>query len=193
MALDFLKKNNFINGLIQYFGNLRAEDIKNKIICFLDKKEKILDIGSGTCQVDDILIKKGFKVQPLDVKNLSFVKRIKPKIYDGSRIPFKSKFFGSALLLTVLHHTKNPESILKEAKRVSKRIIIMEDIILNKFHGFLTYLFDSIINLEFFNHPHSNKSDEEWKKLFKKMNLKLVSVKYNNFFVMRLATYCVEA
>jgi len=191
MALDFLKKNNFINNIVQYFGNLRAEGIKK--IAHLDKKEKILDIGAGTCHIDWLLKKSGFKTLPLDVKDLSFVKSIKPKIYDGSKIPFKSKHFDSSLLITVLHHTKDPVKILKEAKRVSKKIIIIEDIVLNKAHGFLTNLFDSLMNLEFFGHPHSNKSDSEWKDLFKKLDLRLVSAKYNNFFVMRMATYCVEA
>ena len=77
-----------------------------------------------------------------------------------------------------MHHTPNPAEIIKEAKRVCKRIIIVEDINENKFRKYLTNFLDSLYNLEFIGHPHSNKTDQEWKALFKKLELKIKDMEY---------------
>ena len=114
-----------------------------------------MDIGSGTCNVCEILSKKGYEITPLDVHDLSFVNNIKPVIYDGNKIPYANNKFDQTLILTVLHHTPNPEKILQEAKRVSKRIIIIENVYSNWLHKYLTYFFDSLLNLEFIGHPHT--------------------------------------
>ena len=164
-----------------------------KIQSFLDKKDLILDIGSGTCNVCEILSNKGYKITPLDVQNLSFVNNMKPVIYDGNKIPFNDNRFDKSLILTVLHHTPEPEKILYEAKRVSKKIIIIEDIYVNWLHKYVTYFFDSLLNLEFAGHPHTNKDDKQWKKTFEKLGLKLIDVKYNySLLVFKHATYYLE-
>ena len=45
---------------------------------------------------------------------------------DGRKLPFKSGVFGTSTLIGVLHHIQNPESVLREAQRVSKRSIILD-------------------------------------------------------------------
>jgi ubiquinone/menaquinone biosynthesis C-methylase UbiE len=37
----------------------------------------------------------------------------KPVLYDGKKMPFKDNVFDAALLITVLHHTPDPESIVR--------------------------------------------------------------------------------
>jgi len=193
MLIQFLQKNKFFRKIIYKAGDARAKDMIKRIRSFLDKKDLILDIGSGTCNVCEILSNKGYKITPLDVENLSFVNNLKPVIYDGNRIPFNDDKFDKALILTVLHHTPKPENILQEAKRVSKQIIIIEDVYSNWLHKYVTYFFDSLLNLEFIGHPHTNKSDKQWKKTFENLGLKLIDVKYNHsFLVLKHATYYLE-
>ena len=193
MLLSFLQKNKFFRRIIYKAGKARAEGMVKKLILFYKKNDIILDIGSGTCNVCEILLQKGYKINPLDVQDLSFVNNLKPILYDGNRIPYDNNKFGIALILTVLHHTPNPEKILKEAKRVSKRIIIIEDVYSNWFHKYITYFFDSLLNLEFIGHPHTNKNDKQWKEAFKKLGLKLIKVKYNrSFLVFKHATYYLK-
>ncbi|MCK5591854.1 MAG: methyltransferase domain-containing protein, partial [Candidatus Pacebacteria bacterium] len=157
-------------------------------------EDNIIDIGAGTCNVCALLKEKGFQIIPLDVQNLSFVKEIKPVIYDGRKIPFEDKSFNTSLILTVLHHTSVPEDIIKEAKRVSQRIIIIEDIYLNTFHKYLTYFVDNLLNFEFSGHPHTNKGDQEWKLLFKELGLKLKEARYRrSFLVFKQAVYYLES
>lgn len=193
MLIEFLQKNNFCKNIIYKIYRKRYKVTIKKLEPFLKKNESILDIGSGTCHNGELLIEKGYDITLLDVKNLSFVKNIKPIIYDGEIIPFKDNSFDISLLETVLHHTKKPIQIIKQAKRVSKKIIISEDIYNNIFQKYITFFFDSLLNLEFKGHPHNNKTDEEWKKIFKKLNLKLVKSKYyNSFLVFNRVMYYLE-
>jgi len=190
MFISFLQRNKFFRNIIYVLGKLRAHDMIDRIKPLLNKNDSILDIGAGSCNISEILEGSGYNVFPLDIQNLSFVDGINPIIYDGITIPFDGDSFDKSLLLTVLHHTPNPEEILDEAKRVSKNIIVIEDIYSNWFHRYITYFFDSLLNLEFFGHPHTNKTDYEWRTVFKNMNLILVEARYKrSFLIFRHATY----
>ncbi|RMF55023.1 class I SAM-dependent methyltransferase [Candidatus Woesearchaeota archaeon] len=147
-----------------------------RITKHLKKTDNILDIGSGYGAVSWLLRKQGYKVTPLDVKNKSCTKEIRPIIYNGRKIPFKDKSFDVALLITVLHHTKNPEEVLKEARRVAKRLIVMEETYSNIFQKYVTFIIDSLVNFEFLGHPHTNKTDAEWRRTFRNMGLEVCDV-----------------
>ncbi len=190
---NLLKRSDFLIKQINRLDKKRSEKIVKDIERHLKPGSKIIDIGSGSCNISDLLIKKSFDVIPVDVKDLSMVENIKPVIYDGASLPFKNNHFDVALVLFVLHHCKYPEKILSETVRVSRKIIIMEDIYDNELHKLLTYAFDSALNQEFINHPHSNKKDNDWKLLFKELGLDVTSAKYESWYsIMKHATYCLE-
>ena len=109
----------------------------------------------------------------MDVQDLSLTDQIEPVIYDGKNLPFADKSFDTVLLLTVLHHIPEAETVLKECQRVADKIIIIEDIYKNQVQKYLTYFTDSLFNFEFIGHPHSNKRDSEWRNLFADLNLEL--------------------
>ncbi len=195
MAINpkLLNKNEFLIKQINKLNIKRAEKTAKDAIKYLNPNDKIIDIGSGNCNVCDLLIKDSFDVTPVDVKNLSLVENIKPIIYDGKTLPFQDNQFDVALILFVLHHCQNPEEIIMEATRVSKRIIIMEDIYTSKPHKFLTCVLDSALNQEFIEHPHSNKKDSDWKMIFKQFGLNVILSKYENWhLIMRHATYYLQ-
>ena len=193
MLVKFLQKNNFFRGVVYKLSKARANDIFGKIKPFLNKKSHILDIGAGTCNVCEILLEEGYNIVPLDIQDLSFVNNIKPILYDGDKIPFDDNKFDIALILMVLHHISYPDRIIEEAKRVSRRIIIMEDIYTNIFHKYITYFLDSLLNLEFIGHPHTNKNNKLWKETFDKLGLKIVEARYSSsYLVLRHATYYLE-
>jgi ubiquinone/menaquinone biosynthesis C-methylase UbiE len=190
--MNYLQKNELFRKIIHKIKKKGAEDRIKKIKRYLDKKDKILDIGSGSCIVDEILKKEGYDITPIDIKNLSFAENVKPIIWNDGEMPFEENEFNISLILTVLHHAPVPENVLKEAKRVSKIIIIIEDIYTNIFDKRIAYFFDSLFNLEFINHPHTNKDDKAWKKTFNDMGLKLLDAEYyHSFFGVRRAIYCL--
>jgi SAM-dependent methyltransferase len=50
-----------------------------------------------------------------------------PTSWIGHRLPFAENTFDCVLITDVLHHTDNPLEILKEAKRVSRRYVLIKD------------------------------------------------------------------
>lgn len=182
MHIETFLRFKFIRVIVSRLWERRAEDLFRKIKVFLKNGDKIIDIGAGSCQIANLLIKAGYQATALDIKDFSVFEKLKPTIYDGRKIPFKDKNFDVSLLITTLHHVKDPEFLLKEAARVSKRLVIIEDIYCGNLQKFLTFLMDSLVNLEFFGHPHSNKDDAGWKESFRELDLKLVSTSYEPFW-----------
>jgi len=153
----------------------------------------MLDIGSGNGVLCAELRERGFEVTALDVSNLSFSDRIKPVVYDGERMPFGDDSFDVGLLVTVLHHTRVPDRVLAEANRVAKRVIVIEEIYSNLIDKYLTYLVDSLFNLEFFGHPRTNRTDAGWREAFQRLGFMIVAAKYSrSILFLRRVTYVLE-
>lgn len=187
------KPGNFLKNLIFSLWLKDARYKLERIGKFLAHDDRILDIGAGAGRVCTLLEAEGYSVTPLDVEDQTLTESVKPLIYDGNTIPYPDKMFDTALILTVLHHKEEPAKILSQAKRVADDIVIIEDIYTNKFQQYLTYIFDSLFNLDFLGHPHSNKSDREWKETFKNLGLTVVDSRYDSFlFFFKQATYYLE-
>ena len=191
--LDVLYRYRFPKDIIYRILKARAKDLAGMVSPYLKKDELILDIGPASCTVTEVLIDQGLRVFPLDVENFSIVDTILPTLYDGDRMPFKDDQFDTSLILFVLHHTPDPAKVLAEAMRVSKKIIILEDIVTSPFHKSLTAALDSLMNLEFYDQPHTNKSDQEWRTIFENLDLKLLAQEYmSSSIIMRHALYFLE-
>jgi ubiquinone/menaquinone biosynthesis C-methylase UbiE len=164
------------------FLNNRRDVVVDKIVPYLKECDRILDIGCGGGHIAKSLKDANYSVIALDIVNKSSFPDVQPIIYDGHVIPFPDDSFDVAFLLTVLHHIKDPLATLAEAKRVARRIVIMEDLYDGWFQKYMTFAMDSFLNREFFGHPHSNKTKAEWEAAFKEMGLKVVDEKSNDFW-----------
>ncbi len=185
--LDFAKK------IAYKIAKRRTDKIFSHIVDFLRSGDRILDIGAGNCIIAETLVGKGLNVTPLEIQNKSLVDSICPVLYNGVKIPFQDDKFDTALIVAVLHHSNDPVEIIKEAKRIAKRIIIVEDVYTSSFHKYLTYFIDSLVTLHIFNHPHSNKDNQSWQSLFDKLGLKLEGTReYNIFLFLKNIVYCLE-
>ena len=168
--------------MINKFIDSRTKDILRKITPHLKNGDRIIDIGSGDCTVARSLGDNGYEITPLDIRDKSVHYNFRPIIYDGKNIPFPDNSFDVALLITVLHHTKEPIEILREAMRVAPKVIVMEDLYKNLFQKYLTFAMDSLLNLEFFGHPHTNMTQWQWEKVFGKLGLKILDRNVHNFW-----------
>lgn len=164
-------------GRFQYFiggpNRTRAAEIAARVLPHLRPGESVLDIGAGRALVADAILNAGHPTSIVDVVNLSLVEHLQPKIYDGNTLPYAGDTFDVALLLTVLHHIPNPDNTLREARRVAKRVIVMEDIYASEREKQFTQFGDSWLNWEWRGHPHSNRDDAGWQAAFAKLDLRV--------------------
>ena len=144
---------------------------------FIKKGSKILDLGCGPGIITKTL-QEFFQAEILgvDVQDTRVVE-VPFRIYDGFNLPFQDETFDITFISYVLHHTKDPEKVLSEAKRVSRnRIIVYEDLpegILPKIRCF----FHNLSYNAFFQKDRQEfnfKNRKEWQDLFKNLNLKLI-------------------
>jgi SAM-dependent methyltransferase len=191
---EFILRSPLLRRLAQRSIPARLAIKLERIARHLGSGDRILDIGTGNGGLCLALRNKGLDIMPLDVVNLSFFPDVVPVIYDGTRIPFADKSYDTSLLVTMLHHTPNPEAVIREAIRVTRgKLVIMEDIYRNNLQRRLTFFADSLVNLEFEGHPHTNLNDGQWKALFDRLDLKLVyGEEFRTLIFFRQVVYVLE-
>ena len=153
------------------------------------KGGEILDYGAGSGLLGEE-ISKDFKkkvvltdIAKRNQTNLPFF------ISKGTTTPFPDKRFDTTLVFSVLHHVQRLKKLLKEIKRITKKRIIVSEIV---YHGkeispnekiskeehrgitfFQEWLYCSPnhYGTEFYFKP---RTPREWKKIFKEAGFKLV-------------------
>ena len=139
----------------------------------LPQHSRILDLGGGWGFYVEPLVQRGHQVIVLDVVKPA-IQKAPVVIYEGEKIPFNDKSFDATLLITVLHHMADPEAIIQEARRVTRKtLIVIEDIYHHGLGRWWTVLRDCIYNFEFFGHPCCFKKTQEWIDLFQKLGFVL--------------------
>lgn len=88
---------------------------------------KILDVGAGDGNMGTSIqrLRPDVSLEGIDVfvreKTAYFVKE-----FDGVTIPHKDDSFDVAMFVDVLHHTKDPLTLLLEAARVAKVVVVKD-------------------------------------------------------------------
>jgi SAM-dependent methyltransferase len=152
----------------------------------------VLDIGTGTGNVAEVLRERGWKVTPVDIEDLSFTGTVTPLIYDGHRLPFAARTFDAALLSAVLHHAEDAGRLLRDARRVSGRVIVVEDIHRSRLHRAVCSLLDRLLNLEL-GGQFAYRSDAEWRAFFHRTRLRIARARpASSFGIFRHVAYELE-
>lgn len=182
------------NKMEQWWALRRAEVKRKRLLPFYPAKEHILEVGSGNGALTMLLREAGHHITPLDIADRIIFPNTHAVVYDGAQFPFQNKPFTTCQLITMLHHTPDPEHLIREAMRVANRIIIMEDIYTNTFQKRLTFIADSIVNCEFFGHPHTNRTDAQWRETFARLGLRIeFAEEYRFLGLFRQVTYVLHA
>ena len=156
----------------------RAESFVSLFKEFVPPSARVLDIGGGWgFYVDPLRQARGCDVTVLDVVEPGF-RRAPVVVYEGKKIPFEDRSFDVSLLVTVLHHVSDPEKLLAEARRVTRRsVIVVEDLYRHAFGRIWTVLRDSFYTMEFIGHPRQFRKKEEWFRCFEELGFGLESEK----------------
>src|SRR5210317_2264610 len=126
--ISFIKRRPILRILYKSSILPRAKLKYRLIKDLLSKEENILDIGCGNGGVLFLLQQNDYDASGIDVKDHNFYPSNQVSLYDGKNMLKSDKSIDKGLLLTVLHHTSDPEAVLKEAARVCKHLIIIEDV-----------------------------------------------------------------
>ncbi len=164
MLHDKLVFNRRINGLYKHLTEMLSD-------C-----DSILDVGCGDGQLSGMIAQSlpGTTVEGIDVL-------VRPKThisvrqFDGVQIPAQDNSVDCVMMVDVLHHTDDPEIMLREAQRVSRRWIVLKDHTRNGLLAGPTLRFmDWVGN----NHhgvrlPYNYLSLKQWRDLFAKNSMKI--------------------
>lgn len=112
------------------------------------KGKSVLDIGAAEGWTGDMIRKDGPRrdIHLLDIQNFNQTD-LPLTLYDGHTFPFKDNSFDTSLLLLILHHCADPDKVLSEAARVTrKRLIITESVYNSQPGRAMLFMADNVVN-----------------------------------------------
>jgi SAM-dependent methyltransferase len=106
----------------------RVRVLANTLALLVPERVTVLDVGCGDGSLDEALaaLRPDLRIQGIDVLARPAA-RIPVTPYDGETIPFADKSFDVVQFVDVLHHTLDPHALLREARRVARRAIVLKD------------------------------------------------------------------
>lgn len=109
----------------------RLKELVRRIVPHLRENERVLDVGCGGGTLGRALMDAPNCPKGVVVTGLERFKRggepIEVVSYDGVTIPFAAKTYGVVILADVLHHEEDPDRLIRECARVSRRLVIVKD------------------------------------------------------------------
>ncbi len=161
------------------FAKLRFENIKNYIV-----GDKILDLGAGNGLLA-LEIKKQLKKEVLLVDIIDYNYTDLPIIIFNPKdpLPIANEEVDTTILYCVLHHASNPEHLLHEAARVTKRRLVIKESYIEKenimiTNSFVDWFFNRVIGDEDINVPLNFLKIKSWETLLKSYGFTVIETKY---------------
>jgi SAM-dependent methyltransferase len=106
----------------------RVGRVARALAAQIGRAESLLDIGCGDGSVARTIAAGvgASRVAGVDVM-VREQTAIPVKAYDGERLPFEDRAFEAVVISDVLHHCASPLAVLREALRVSSRVVAIKD------------------------------------------------------------------
>ena len=136
----------------------------------------VLDVGCGDGSLAETVHEQRSDVR---VHGIDVLARRQTRIpvtpFDGLRFPFFDNSFDIVTFVDVLHHASDPLRLLKEAKRVVRRAILVKDHLLEGTGAHVTLrLMDRIGNRRFgVGVPHNYWTPRQWQEAFDSLGLRI--------------------
>ncbi len=157
-----------------YGFDRRVRVLSKHIEPLLPRGACVLDVGCGDGTIDSLLLERrpDIRVEGIDVLVRPDT-RIEVKAFDGYSIPHPDNHFDCVLFVDVLHHSDDGMQLLREAKRVSRDVIVVKDHRRNGLLAEATLRFmDDVGNKRFgVDLPYNYWCHEEWHTAFHELSL----------------------
>ncbi len=128
---------------------------------------RIVDIGAGKGLLAlEMARRLSAQVTLLDVAQYNQTD-LPMSVCDSRALAFAGDSFDYAILSFVLHHCRKPEAILREALRVARQVIVVENDVRGPLRGIVTRLVDSWPAIQYGTPPcYVARSRADWLKMF---------------------------
>jgi SAM-dependent methyltransferase len=107
------------------------EQVDHSLVDFVQAHggERVLDLGCGLGGYSKVLAERGLDVTALDVMP-EYVERaralgVRADRYDGERLPLADDSVDTVFMLEVIEHLEDPAALLREARRVARRNVLL--------------------------------------------------------------------
>jgi len=175
-----------MNKIKKIMHEIKWNIMQNHYKKLIRPKSKILDVGAGELYVSRLMQDSlRCKVIGVDITDYGtdFVEHYTIK---NNKLPFKAKSFDVVTFNDILHHVdpKGQKQLLLEARRVAKKIVILEDA-----KNMISYVLDVLTNRPSMPKALSHKNVKEWQAFGKKFGLKLEYHKVKHPFYYPLKHY----
>jgi len=159
-----------------YVHGRRVRVLLSHLAPLLPLDAKVLDVGAGDGHVARGLMDARPDVEIVGIDPLvRSDTQIPVTGFDGTTIPFTDRSFDAVLFVDVLHHAGDQMALLREARRVAGRAVIIKD---HRRDGFLSAptlrFMDAVGNRR---HgvalPYAYWSSAEWRRAFAEVGLEL--------------------
>ena len=111
-----------------YVHNRRSAVLSRRLAEALPQGARVLDVGCGDGLVAKLI---GDRRPDLTMHGIDVLVRpgtfIPVKPFDGRRIDEPDGSYDAVLFVDVLHHTDDPEILIREAARVARRCVVIKD------------------------------------------------------------------
>jgi SAM-dependent methyltransferase len=163
-----------------YVFGRRARRLCDHLAELIPPNACVLDVGSGD----------GFLASMIHERRSDTVLRgidvlarpnagIPVELFDGSTIPFPDASFDVVMLVDVIHHAEEAMTLLQEAVRVSRQMILIKDLTLKGFLASSTLRFMDWVGNR--RHgvalPYDYWTEERWEEVFQGLQLKVLDWK----------------
>ena len=104
----------------------------------------ILDVGCGNGEFGAYMmaLRKDIRIVGLEVM-LRSSSAIPVALYDGGELPLMDKSVSGVIIADTLHHTRQPDRVMRECLRVAREAVVIKDHFYeNEFQKFLLRLLD---------------------------------------------------
>ncbi len=106
----------------------RVRVLADQLGALVPPKSRLVDVGTGDGQ---IALQIAQRAPGVEIEGIDIMLRPKTHIpvteFDGDTIPFGDKSVDVVTFVDVLHHTDDPQNLIKEASRVARKAILVKD------------------------------------------------------------------
>jgi len=161
-----------------YVANRRARVLSSHLANIIPDGFQVLDVGCGDGLIARLITetRPDIKLRGLDVRARDQT-YIPIEHFNGEIIPYDDASFDGVMFVDVLHHTKDPMILLREAARVARKTVVIKDHILDGFFAGPTLrVMDRVGNARYgVSLPYNYWSKAKWLQAFDALRMEVGS------------------